>query len=57
MSTSTCAKDMWQLVSRLREGGVTVILTTHYIEMPEESPTASALSSTMANCSGRDKVR
>jgi len=32
VSTSTCAKDMWQLVSRLREGGVTVILTTHYIE-------------------------
>ncbi len=29
-------KDMWQLVSRLREGGVTVILTTHYIEEAEE---------------------
>ena len=25
-------RDMWQLVSRLRDSGVTVILTTHYIE-------------------------
>ena len=29
-------KDMWQLVRRLREGGVTVILTTHYIEEAQE---------------------
>ncbi|MGH7080922.1 MAG: ABC transporter ATP-binding protein [Acetobacteraceae bacterium] len=28
--------DMWQLVSRLRAQGVTVILTTHYIEEAEE---------------------
>jgi len=28
--------DMWQLVSRLRHDGVTVILTTHYIEEAEE---------------------
>lgn len=28
--------DMWQLVSRLRDEGVTVILTTHYIEEAEE---------------------
>ncbi|MDE2052651.1 MAG: ABC transporter ATP-binding protein [Gammaproteobacteria bacterium] len=28
--------DMWQLVSRLRQEGVTVILTTHYIEEAEE---------------------
>jgi ABC-2 type transport system ATP-binding protein len=28
--------DMWQLVSRLRDQGVTVILTTHYIEEAEE---------------------
>jgi ABC-2 type transport system ATP-binding protein len=28
--------DMWQMVRRLREGGVTVILTTHYIEEAEE---------------------
>jgi ABC-2 type transport system ATP-binding protein len=28
--------DMWQLVSRLRNEGVTVILTTHYIEEAEE---------------------
>jgi ABC-2 type transport system ATP-binding protein len=27
---------MWQLVRRLRETGVTVILTTHYIEEAEE---------------------
>jgi ABC-2 type transport system ATP-binding protein len=27
---------MWQLVRGLREGGVTVILTTHYIEEAEE---------------------
>ena len=29
-------RDMWQLVRRLREGGVTIILTTHYIEEAEE---------------------
>lgn len=29
-------KDMWQLVRRLREGGVTIILTTHYIEEAQE---------------------
>ena len=29
-------KDMWELVRRLRDGGVTIILTTHYIEEAEE---------------------
>jgi ABC-2 type transport system ATP-binding protein len=29
-------KDMWQLVRELRDKGVTVILTTHYIEEAEE---------------------
>jgi ABC-2 type transport system ATP-binding protein len=29
-------KDMWQLVRELRESGVTIILTTHYIEEAEE---------------------
>ncbi len=29
-------KDMWQLVRRLRASGVTIILTTHYIEEAEE---------------------
>lgn len=29
-------KDMWELVRQLRESGVTVILTTHYIEEAEE---------------------
>ena len=29
-------RDMWALVRELREGGVTVILTTHYIEEAEE---------------------
>lgn len=29
-------KDMWRLVNRLRESGVTIILTTHYIEEAEE---------------------
>ncbi|KAB0678003.1 ABC transporter ATP-binding protein [Aureimonas leprariae] len=29
-------QDMWALVRRLREAGVTVILTTHYIEEAEE---------------------
>jgi len=28
-------QDMWQLVRRLRESGVTIILTTHYIEEAE----------------------
>src|SRR5690606_22532549 len=29
-------KDMWGLVRKLRETGVTIILTTHYIEEAEE---------------------
>ena len=29
-------RDMWKLVHRLRERGVTIILTTHYIEEAEE---------------------
>ncbi|MEK1931188.1 MAG: ABC transporter ATP-binding protein, partial [Pararhizobium sp.] len=29
-------KDMWQVVERLRATGVTIILTTHYIEEAEE---------------------
>ncbi|WP_455271373.1 ABC transporter ATP-binding protein [Rhizobium herbae] len=29
-------KDMWQVVEKLRETGVTIILTTHYIEEAEE---------------------
>lgn len=29
-------KDMWRIVNRLRESGVTIILTTHYIEEAEE---------------------
>jgi ABC-2 type transport system ATP-binding protein len=29
-------QDMWAMVRRLRESGVTIILTTHYIEEAEE---------------------
>src|SRR5919112_4390454 len=29
-------RDMWDLVRKLREGGTTIILTTHYIEEAEE---------------------
>ncbi len=29
-------KDMWNVVRALRESGVTIILTTHYIEEAEE---------------------
>lgn len=29
-------KDMWNMVRHLRETGVTIILTTHYIEEAEE---------------------
>ena len=29
-------QDMWRMVHRLREAGVTIILTTHYIEEAEE---------------------
>jgi ABC-2 type transport system ATP-binding protein len=29
-------KDMWQMVRQLRESGVTIILTTHYIDEAEE---------------------
>ncbi|HEX7388548.1 MAG TPA: ABC transporter ATP-binding protein, partial [Acidiphilium sp.] len=32
----TLRRDMWALVRRLREKGVTIILTTHYIEEAEE---------------------
>lgn len=32
----TLRKEMWQLVERLRATGVTIILTTHYIEEAEE---------------------
>ena len=29
-------RDMWEMIRRLRESGVTIILTTHYIEEAEE---------------------
>jgi ABC-2 type transport system ATP-binding protein len=29
-------RDMWEMVRRLRDGGVTIILTTHYIEEAED---------------------
>jgi len=29
-------KDMWNIIHKLRESGVTIILTTHYIEEAEE---------------------
>ena len=29
-------KDMWKIINKLREEGVTIILTTHYIEEAEE---------------------
>jgi ABC-2 type transport system ATP-binding protein len=29
-------RDMWQMVRRLRENGVTIVLTTHYIDEAEE---------------------
>ncbi len=29
-------KDMWRVINRLRDSGVTIILTTHYIEEAEE---------------------
>ncbi|MCR6653458.1 MAG: ABC transporter ATP-binding protein [Cellvibrionaceae bacterium] len=29
-------RDMWQMIRKLRESGVTIILTTHYIEEAEE---------------------
>ncbi|MCD2323202.1 ABC transporter ATP-binding protein [Sphingomonas sp. IC-56] len=29
-------RDMWQMIGKLRERGVTIILTTHYIEEAEE---------------------
>jgi ABC-2 type transport system ATP-binding protein len=29
-------RDMWEMVRRLRDSGVTIILTTHYIEEAEE---------------------
>jgi ABC-2 type transport system ATP-binding protein len=32
----TLRRDMWQLVRELRASGVTIILTTHYIEEAEE---------------------
>ena len=35
-------KDMWAMVRELRESGVTIVLTTHYIEEAEDMPTAWA---------------
>ena len=35
-------RGMWDMVRRLRENGVTIILTTHYIEKPRKWPIASA---------------
>src|SRR5262245_3504260 len=32
----TLRQDMWSLVRAMRESGVTIILTTHYIEEAEE---------------------
>lgn len=32
----TLRQDMWRMVHKLRENGVTIILTTHYIEEAEE---------------------
>ncbi|MGE7369126.1 ABC transporter ATP-binding protein [Neorhizobium sp. NPDC001467] len=32
----TLRRDMWQVVNKLRQTGVTIILTTHYIEEAEE---------------------
>jgi ABC-2 type transport system ATP-binding protein len=32
----TLRQDMWNIVRRLRESGVTIILTTHYLEEAEE---------------------
>jgi ABC-2 type transport system ATP-binding protein len=32
----TLRRDMWELVRRLRASGVTIVLTTHYIEEAEE---------------------
>ncbi|MFV1984437.1 MAG: ABC transporter ATP-binding protein [Thiohalomonadales bacterium] len=32
----TLRKDMWAIVEKLRQSGVTIILTTHYIEEAEE---------------------
>ena len=29
-------KDMWEVIKRLKQEGVTIILTTHYIEEAEE---------------------
>jgi len=29
-------KDMWEIISKLKQSGVTIILTTHYIEEAEE---------------------
>jgi ABC-2 type transport system ATP-binding protein len=29
-------RDMWRLVRRLRDGGVTIVLTTHYIDEAEQ---------------------
>jgi ABC-2 type transport system ATP-binding protein len=29
-------RDMWKMIGKLREGGTTIILTTHYIEEAEE---------------------
>ena len=43
-------REMWQVVGDLRREGVTIILTTHYLEEAGRWPTASASSPRAACC-------
>ena len=50
-------KDMWQVVRDLRDAGVTIILTTHYIEEAEEMADRIGVISRRRNHSGREQSR
>ncbi len=50
-------RDMWAMVRRLREKGVTIILTTHYIEEAEEMADRVGVIDHGQDRAGRGKAR
>ena len=50
-------RDMWALVRRLRDKGVTIILTTHYIEEAEEMADRVGVIDAAASCWSRTRRR
>lgn len=46
-------RDMWKLVDSLRDNGVTILLTTHYIEEAEEMADRIGIILGGGSCSSR----